>query len=175
MFMRLLYLFFIFTFTFSLYSQSESKEVKLSRAQREQLKHYQQISELVRKGKTDQKKFFLVYYKPVYEANLPLIEKHRSEAKKLNERMDKALLDNKQALAQRLGIGAKLYTELSQVNKGICDAYERESVGNMRRQLDLYLELEAKMKELGIKPYQREWFTTKEAERLLKSLARQKK
>lgn len=150
-------------------------ELKFTRAQRAHLNTYQQISQLVRQGKTNQKRFFEVYYKPIYESNQKMGELNRQEAQKLNGRANKALNDNKPALAERLNEGAKLYQAMSEINKEICKAYEKSSVGSMRKQLDEYLALEIEMTKVGAKPYPREWYTSKEAEQILKQMAQKNK
>ena len=154
-------------------AQTEVKST-LTRTQREQLGVYQQISQLVRQGKTDQKKFFKAYYKFINDSNKLMEDLNRQEALKLNERANKALNDRKPELAQRINSGAKLYMAMAEVNKKICEAYDRGSVGDMKRQLDSYIELEAQMQKLGAKPYPREWYTTKEAEQVLKLIAQKK-
>lgn len=158
------------------FSQNEPKldVPKLTRTQREQLKVYQQISQLVRQGKTDQKKFFQVYYKFIADSSKEMEPLYRKEGMKLRERSDKALEAQKTALSERLNIGAKVYLDMADVNKQICEAYDKGSVGDMKRQLASYLELEEQMKKIGAKPLPREWFTTKEAEQMLRLLAQKK-
>jgi hypothetical protein len=163
-------------FGLTLFAQSEPRKdaPKLTRLQREQLQVYQQISQLVKQGKTDQKKFFQVYYKFVADSNQKMEPLYRKEGLKLRERSDKALESQKLALSERLNQGAKVYLDMADVNKQICEAYEKGSVGEIKRQLDRYLELEEQMKTIGIKALPREWFTTKEAEQILRLLARKK-
>jgi hypothetical protein len=158
------------------FSQNEPKldVPKLTRTQREQLKVYQQISQLVKQGKTDQKKFFQVYYKFIADSSKAMEPLYRKEGMKLRERSDKALEAQKTALSERLNIGAKVYLDMADVNKQICEAYDKGSVGDMKRQLASYLELEKQMKTIGAKALPREWFTTKEAEQMLRLLAQKK-
>jgi len=158
------------------FSQNEPKldVPKLTRTQREQLKVYQQISQLVKQGKTDQKKFFQVYYKFIADSSKAMEPLYRKEGMKLRERSDKALESQKTALSERLNIGAKVYLDMADVNKQICEAYDKGSVGDMKRQLASYLELEKQMKTIGAKALPREWFTTKEAEQMLRLLAQKK-
>jgi len=158
------------------FSQNETKldVPKLTRTQREQLKVYQQISQLVKQGKTDQKKFFQVYYKYISDSSKAMEPLYRKEGMKLRERSDKALEAQKTALSERLNIGAKVYLDMADVNKQICEAYDKGSVGDMKRQLASYLELEKQMITIGAKALPREWFTTKEAEQMLRLLAQKK-
>ncbi|MGI6356360.1 MAG: hypothetical protein ACOX6W_14895 [Lentisphaeria bacterium] len=151
-------------------AQTETR-LKLTRQQREQLSVYQKISQLVRQGKTDQKQFFKAYYKFINDSNKLMEELNRQEALKLNDRANKALNSRKPELAQRLNAGAKMYMAMAEINKKICEAYDSGSVGDMTRQLDSYIELEAQMQKVGAKPYPREWYTTKEAEQVLKLMA----
>ena len=158
------------------FSQNEPKldVPKLTRTQREQLKVYQQISQLVKQGKTDQKKFFQVYYKFIADSSKAMEPLYRKEGMKLRERSDKALEAQKTALSERLNIGAKVYLDMADVTKQICEAYDKGSVGDMKRQLASYLELEKQMITIGAKALPREWFTTKEAEQILRLLAQKK-
>ena len=160
----------------AVFSQNEPKldVPKLTRTQREQLKVYQQISQLVKQGKTDQKKFFQVYYKFIADSCTVMEPLYRKEGMKLRERSDKALEAQKTALSERLNIGAKVYLDMADVNKQICEAYDKGSVGDMKRQLASYLELEKQMITIGAKALPREWFTTKEAEQMLRLLAQKK-
>lgn len=144
---------------------------QLTRLQKEQLQVYRQISLLVRQGKTDQKMFFKEYYKYVVVSNKQLELLNRQEAEKLKVRAEGALNDNKRELAQRLFSGAKMYYAMAEVNKAICEAYDKGSVGDMKKHLNSYMELEAQMVRAGAKPFPREWFTTREAEQVIKVLA----
>lgn len=147
---------------------------QLTRLQKEQLQVYRQISLLVRKGKTDQKMFFKEYYKYVAVSNKQLELLNRQEAEKLKARAERVLNENKREMAQRLFAGAKMYYAMAEVNKAICEAYDKGSVGDMKKQLAAYMEIEAQMVQNGAKPFPREWFTTREAEMVIKQLAQKK-
>ena len=147
---------------------------QLTRLQKEQLQVYRQISLLVRKGKTDQKMFFKEYYKYVAVSNKQLELLNRQEAEKLKARAERVLNENKREMAQRLFAGAKMYYAMAEVNKAICEAYDKGSVGDMKKQLAAYMEVEAQMVQNGAKPFPREWFTTREAEMVIKQLAQKK-
>ena len=147
---------------------------QLTRLQKEQLQVYRQISLLVRQGKTDQKMFFKEYYKYVAVSNKQLELLNRQEAEKLKARAERVLNENKREMAQRLFAGAKMYYAMAEVNKAICEAYDKGSVGDMKKQLAAYMEIEAQMVQNGAKPFPREWFTTREAEMVIKQLAQKK-
>jgi hypothetical protein len=147
---------------------------QLTRLQKEQLQVYRQISLLVRQGKTDQKMFFKEYYKYVAVSNKQLELLNRQEAEKLKARAERVLNENKREMAQRLFAGAKMYYAMAEVNKAICEAYDKGSVGDMKKQLAAYMEVEAQMVQNGAKPFPREWFTTREAEMVIKQLAQKK-
>lgn len=148
---------------------------KLTRLQQEQLKVYQQISQLVRQGRTNQKVFFKEYYKYVATSNKQLELLNRQEAENLKDRAERVLNENKREMAQRLLAGAKMYYAMAEVNKAICEAYDKGSVGDMKKQLATYIEIETQMVKNGAKPFPREWFTTKEAETVIKQLAQSRK
>ena len=155
-----------------LWSQAEAP--KLSKAQLAQLKSYQQITQLVRQGKTDQKKFFAVYYKPIAESTLEMEPLYRKEGLKLQDRADQALESQKMDLAKRLNQAARVYLDLADTCKKISESYEKSDVGEIKSQLNNYLGLEKTLKEMKAKPLRREWFTTKEAEQMLRLIAKRK-
>lgn len=164
----------LFTCMLGLSTLAAQDAPQLTRLQKEQLQVYRQISLLVRQGKTDQKMFFKEYYKYVAVSNKQLELLNRQEAEKLKARAERVLNENKREMAQRLFAGAKMYYAMAEVNKAICEAYDKGSVGDMKKQLAAYMEIEAQMVQNGAKPFPREWFTTREAEMVIKQLAQKK-
>jgi hypothetical protein len=160
-------------FVTTAFAQQASVE-KLTRNQKQHLLVYRQINQLVLKGTTDQRKFYQAIYGPIAESNKQMKPLNEKEAQTLLERSNRAFNDNKPELGQRLQQAAQLYASMAKVNGDLAEAFDKRKVGDSKKLLQNYVEIENTMLRVGLKPAKREWFTHKEAETLIIQLAQKK-
>ncbi|MGI5925233.1 MAG: hypothetical protein ACOX9E_14900 [Lentisphaeria bacterium] len=143
----------------------------LTRNQKQHLMVYRQINQLILKGTTDQRKFYQAIYGPIAESNKQMKPLNEKEAQAMLDRANRALRDNKLELAGRLQQAAQLYAAMAKVNGELAEAFEKRKVGESKKLLQSYVEIENTMLRAGLRPLKREWFTHKEAEILMVQLA----
>lgn len=170
---RLLFFTFCLVLSVCCHAQQAPSD-NLTRNQKQHLMVYRQVNQLILKGTTDQRKFYQAIYGPIAESNKQMKPLNEKEAQTLLDRANRAFNENKPELAARLQQAAQLYAAMAKVNGELAEAFEKRKVGESKKLLQSYVQIEATMLRAGLKPIKREWFTHKEAEVLMVQLAQKK-
>ncbi|MDQ0291068.1 hypothetical protein [Oligosphaera ethanolica] len=163
----LLSLFFLLM-SFCCYSQENDKLTKL---QRQHLMVHKNAQAAVRQKNPDHRKIFKAIYTFVSESNKQMFVWNQREAQGHLEKANRALADNKPAMAQKLKTIAIAYDNMSKINKQIVEAFEKEDSNSLQVLTATYIEQEMVMKNNGLKTFPREWFGEAEAVVVLRQMA----
>lgn len=167
----------LFLFLCSLPGFSQDAEKLLDKLNKGQKKHFQvfrQIQLATHAGKADHKKVFEAYYSVIAESCKSSQPQYQKQANNLQERADKALMDGKNELAERVGKVAKVYADMSRAQLEIIKAYDEKNTATMRQALKQMQFLETEMNNNRLKTLERNWLFPAEAEKLLLAMASKK-
>ena len=157
------------------FSQDDEQQMdKLNKGQKKHLQIFRQIQLAMKAGKADHRKVFEAYYSVIVESCKVSQPQYQQQAAKLQERADKALLDGKKELAERVQKVAKIYADMSQSQLDIMKAYKEKNTAAMKQALNQMQLLETAMNNNRLKTLDRDWLFPIEAEKYLLAMARKK-
>lgn len=147
---------------------------KLNKGQKKHFQIFRQIQLATKAGKADHKKVFEAYYSVIVDSCKVSQPQYQKQAEKLQERADKALMDGKNELAERVGKVAKVYAEMSRTQLDIIKAYDAKNTAAMRQALKQMQFLETEMNNNHLKTLERDWLFPAEAEKFLLAMSSKK-
>jgi len=148
---------------------------KLNRGQKKHFQIFRQIQLATAAGKTDHEKVFEAYISVIAESCKVSQPQYQKMAANLQERSDKALVDGKKELAERVGKVARVYAEMSRIQLDIIKAYDEKNTYTTQQSLTQMQILETEMNNNRLKTLDRDWLFPAEAEKLLLAMASKKK
>ena len=157
------------------FSQDDEQQMdKLNKGQKKHLQIFRQIQLAMKAGKADHRKVFEAYYSVIVESCKVSQPQYQKQAENLQERADKALMDGKNELAERVGKVAKVYAEMSRTQLDIIKAYNEKNSDSTQQALTQMQFLETEMNNNRLKTIERDWLFPAEAEKLMIASAQKK-
>ena len=155
--------------------ETEKLMDKLNRGQKKHFLLFCQIQMATKDGKADHQKVFEAYVSVIAESCKVTQPQYQKIADNLQERADKALMNGRNEIAERVGKVAKIYTDMSQSQLNIMKAYEDKNTEATHQTLSQMQALETLMNNNRLKTLERDWLFPAEAEQfLLQSLGSKK-
>lgn len=171
---KVLLILLLFCGCFAFSQDTEQPMDKLNKGQKKHFQIFRQIQLAMKAGKADHRKVFEAYYSVISESCQISQPEYQQQAAKLQERADKALMDGKNQLAERVQKAAKVYADMSQSQLDIIKAYEEKNTADMKQALNQMQQLEIAMNNNRLKTLERDWLFPIEAEKLLVAMAKKK-
>jgi len=147
---------------------------KLNKGQKKHFQIFRQIQLATKVGKADHRKVFEAYYSVIVESCKVSQPQYQKQAKNLQERADKALMDGKNELAERVGKVAKVYADMSQTQLEIIKAFDAKNTAAMKQAMKQMQFLETEMNNNRLKTIERDWLFPSEAEKFLLAMVSKK-
>lgn len=147
---------------------------KLNKGQKKHFQIFRQIQLATRAGKADHRKVFEAYISVIAESCKVSQPQYQKQAQNLQERADKALIDGKNELAERVGKVAKVYADMSRAQQDIIKAYNEKNSDSTQQALTQMQFLETEMNNNRLKTIERDWLFPAEAEKLMIASAQKK-
>ena len=147
---------------------------KLNKGQKKHFQIYRQIQLALKAGKADYRKVFQAYYSVIAESCKVSQPQYQKQADNLQEKADKALMDGKNELAERVGKVARMYADMSRMQLDIVKAYSEQNTGTMNQTLKQMQFLETEMNNNRLKTLERDWLFPGEALNILRIMSSKK-
>lgn len=171
---KILLILLLFCGCFAFPQDAEQLMDKLNKGQKKHFQIFRQIQLATKAGKADHRKVFAAFYSVIAEACEGSQPEYQKQAAKLQERADKALMDGKNELAERVQKVAKIYADMSQAQLDIIKSFDEKNTATMKQALKQMQLLETEMNNNRLKTLDRDWLFPTEAEKLLLAMASKK-